>query len=553
TSSLNLKSQDTDILLNHELYPYLDRLDIKGLTDTSLSSFLKPYGRDMIKGYFSRIDTNRLTGLEWRWHQQMRMLADDELAVQQKGKGLLKHFYKNKRDLYHYSGKDLTLFINPAIYALGGLDNHNFSTGSFENLPVYFNSRGLVIRGSLMNKIGFYTEVYDNIARVPQFLFNRYEESQVLFGEGFVKRFGSENGLDFLSSRAYITFRPIQAIRLKLGKDRAFWGDGYQSLMLSDHAADYFFLNLHTKIWKLEYVNHFTQMTDFVRDRNDTEGTYPRKFAVYHHLQYHPNSKLSIGIFESIVYNPWLANGRRGFELSYLNPVIFYRSAEQSIGSPDNSFLGLQLKYNFLKRFQFYGQFLLDDFNFGRRNDGDGFIGNKWGYQAGLKYIDVLGLTGLDIQAEYNRLRPFTYQHFNLGSNYTHFAQNLGHAAGANLYDYHFILRYRPYPRWSFQLILSQILQGLDQEADGINYGGNPNRPFINWPDEFGNEPGQGVLLDVRQAFAQLSYQLGQSDNYIEATLRYRRESLETVNPPLRSLSGYLGLRMSIVGKALKF
>jgi len=548
-----LFAQDTDILLNHELYPYLNRLDIKGVSDTSFSSYLKPYGRRRVSSYLHKVNTASFSPLEKQWLENMRILADDQLALEKKGKGLWNTFFTNKRDLYHYADKKFKLFINPSLFVQGGIDNNTFPSASSENLPIYYNSRGLVIRGSILDKVGFYTEVYDNIARVPQFIFDRYQQTQVLYGEAFVKRFRNENGLDYLSSRAYLTFSPIEAIRVKLGKDRAFWGDGYQSLQLSDYSADYFFLTLHTKIWKLEYINHFTQMTDFIRDRNDTEGIYPKKYGVFHQLQYHVNSRLSLGIFESIIYNPWLPNGRRGFEISYLNPVIFYRSAEQSLGSADNSFLGLNAKYNFFKRFQLYGQLVLDDFNFSRRDEGSGFVGNKYGYQAGLKYIDAFTLPGLDLQFEYNRLRPYTYQHFNVSSNYTHFSQHLGHAAGANLYDYTFIARYRPFLKWNFTLVFSQLEKGLDLNTNAINYGGDVNHAFINWPAEFGNEVGQGNRLQVRQASGQLSYQIGQTDNYIEGFLRYRREKLANNPLPLRSLSGYIGLRMSLVGRMVKF
>ena len=51
------------------------------------------------------------------------------------------------------------------------------------------------------------------------------------------------------------------------------------------------------------------------------------------------------------------------FEWHYLIPIIFYRSIEQSLGSADNSVIGLDFKANFLRHFQLYGQFVLDEFN----------------------------------------------------------------------------------------------------------------------------------------------------------------------------------------------
>ena len=416
---------------------------------------------------------------------------------------------------------------------------------------MYINSRGLVVRGSLMQKVGFYTEVYDNVTRFPQFVYDKFTDEKVLYGESFVKTFGNENGLDYFSSRAYLTFSPIPAMRVKFGKDRAFWGNGYQSLVMSDYGADYLLLTIQTRIWKLDYTNHFTQMIDFVRNANDTEGTFPRKYGVFHMLSYQPVSQLSLGIFESIIYNPWLPNGRRGFELQYMNPLIFYRAIEQTLNSPDNALLGIQWKYNFLKTGQFYGQILLDDYNFGLRDQGSGYRGNKLGYQLGIKYIDAFRIPTLDLQVEYNRLRPFTYQHFNSSSSYTHYAQHLGHAAGANLQDLHVIARYHPAPAWNFQFIASFLGKGIDE--DGINYGGNANQPFINWPSDFNNVVGQGNLLNVRQLYGRISMQIGQSDVFAEVEGRYRQEQDSSGTIDQQSLSVIGGLRVNIVPRPVKF
>jgi hypothetical protein len=61
-------------------------------------------------------------------------------------------------------------------------------------------------------------------------------------------------------------------------------------------------------------------------------------------------------VVEGIVF------GRQNqFEFGYLNPVIFYRSAEQQNGSADNALAGLDIKANVARKFQFYGQLMLDE------------------------------------------------------------------------------------------------------------------------------------------------------------------------------------------------
>lgn len=540
-----LSAQNADILLNHDLYHYIDRVDIKGISNQRVYNFIKPYGRESLTELMKGINDSTLFGAERGWNTRMRMLVDDSFANEESFKGILKTFFTNHRDLYRMKQKNFQLYINPVLHLSGGIDQNTYPNAVEENLPIYLNTRGLVMRGSILGKIGFHTEVADNISRVPQFLYDSYSRTQTLPGEGFVKTFKDANGLDYFTSRAYITYSPWKEVRVKFGKDRGFWGNGHQSLLLSDHAADYFFLTLNTRIWNLEYTNHFTQMIDFIKNRNDTEGTYPRKYAVFHQLSYLPSNKLTISLFESIVYSPSLPNGDRGFELQYLNPIIFYRAAEQYIGSPDNATLGLNLKYNFLRQFQLYGQVLLDDYNYSKRSEGSGYWGNKLGYQVGFKYIDAFRIPTLDLQMEYNSVRPYTYQHFNVSANYTNFGQSLGHAAGANLFDYHIIIRYHPRPAWNLYLSYSQLEKGLDEP--GINYGGDIALPYINRPGDFNNTVGQGVPLSITNVYGRLSYQLWQSDIYAEVEGRYRKEN------DLTSTSILGGIRMNISPRNVRY
>lgn len=567
-------SQDSDVLLNHDLNHYVDRLDIKGYTGTTVHTDIKPYGRQYLGTVFAQSRTQSMSLNEQRWHTQMRMLADDSYVSdslpqngyfkEKKGfpKVLNRWIYTNKRDFYAYNHPNLVLYVNPVMHLMGGYELHN--QGGRQGQMISVNSRGAVIRGSFMNKIGFYTEVYDNVMRVPQFIMNRTDPDGIvtrservnLWGETYVKRFSrSNNGLDFFSTRAYVTYSPLKAMRMKFGYDRAFWGNGFQSFFLSDNAANCLALDINTRIWKLEYTNRFSQMIDWFPGKQDILGAYPRKYGAFHQLSFKPNRNISIGLFEGVIYNSYNPNGKRGFELQYLNPIIFYRSIEQMIGSADNSVLGLTGKYNFLKHFQLYGQFLIDDFRFSEFKTGflEGKFANKFnktGYQIGAKYIDVLNIPTLDLQVEFNNARPYLYQHINASSNYNHYGQALGYAGGGNARDLNVMVNYHPFPQWNVQIAAMKGVKGLDIGAQ--NYGGNINAVYsesipASGQGNYGYVVGFGQRVDITQLYGRLTYQILKSDIFVEAEGRYRQENT------FKSVGAWIGVRFGLAPRVPKF
>src|SRR5690606_10630143 len=152
---------------------------------------------------------------------------------------------------------------------------------------------------------------------------------------------------------------------------------------------------------------------------------------------------LNVGVFEGIVF------GREDhFDFQYLNPIIFLRHVEGTVGSPDNAVAGFDFKANAAKKFQFYGQLLLDEFLLQVITSNSGYWANKYGYQLGVKYVDAFKINNLDLQLETNRVRPFTYSHYDSTANYTHYNQPLAHPLGANFHEFVGVLKYQPAPKW---------------------------------------------------------------------------------------------------------
>jgi hypothetical protein len=237
-----------------------------------------------------------------------------------------------------------------------------------------------------------------------------------------------------------------------------------------------------------------------------------------HHLDLQVTRRLQLGVFEGVMFSR-----PNGFDFSYLNPVIFYRSVEHQNQSTDNSVVGLDAKWEPARSLQLYGQFLLDEFKLSEIRAGNQWWANKWGYQAGLHYLNVGGVQNLDLQLEYNRVRPFTYSHWDSAANYTHYNQPLAHPLGANFSEIIGIVRYQPMPRLRAEAKLISYRQGRDSTAR--SFGSNiflPYGPPYRVGD-YGYSIGSGRDTRVLLANLFVSYEWIRN-LFVEVQAGYRRE-----------------------------
>jgi hypothetical protein len=397
---------------------------------------------------------------------------------------LLKTFYKQKNAFYHLKVPDFELFLNPVLGFSSGSETNN------KNL-IYQNTRGIELRGKLANKVGFYSFIGENQLAVPSYIKAEVDTFGVLPGAGFIKNF-KNNGYDFFQARGYITFQPLKITTLQFGHDRNFIGNGFRSLIWSDNARESLFLKLQTKVWKFNYTNLFTELTDLTQITGSGTGI-AKKYAAVHHLSLNLGKKLNIGLYESVLF----ARKNSGFDINYLNPIIFYRTVEHNLNSSDNVLVGLDIKYLPIKTICLYGQLILDEFVKDQLIKRTGWWANKWGIQAGIKYLNVLNVKNLDLQLEYNMVRPFTYTHYNRSQNYIHYNQAIAHPLGANFKEMVAVIRYQPIYKLRFELTAIMYNKGLDSSTISSTYGGNILRDYNNRIKETGNTIGQGFSNQV--------------------------------------------------------
>ncbi len=511
--SLFAHSQSANLLHNRDYNYLIDRYEVlSGRFSSEFYTTVKPYTRKGLAAWIDTIATSNRIFNSGPDQFNRSYLANDNWAWSQTDqpeskKSLLGVFYRNKPDLFHVNTDDFKLRVNPVIHFQVGKET---STGFASTPLTYVNTRGIQIEGAIDGKVGFYTFLSENQALFPAYVRERNDDSGVIPGEGFWKRF-KEDGVDFFSAKGYITVQASKHIGVQLGYDKNFIGNGFRSLILSDYAPSYFFLKINTRVWRINYTNLFAEMRADVFVAPGGVGLlgtqrFPKKYFALHHLGIDITRNFNIGLFEAIVFGQDPAMGNSGFELSYLNPVIFYRAIEQQTGSPDNAILGGDFKWNVGKRFSFYGQLVLDEFILGEIRSGSGWWGNKYAAQIGMKYMNAFRIPNLDIQLEYNLARPYAYAHESNYTNYAHYRQPLAHPLGANFKENIVIARYQPMNRLTLTGKLIFAKYGAD--TTDTNWGGNVLLNYATHEQEFNNEIGQGIPTDLLYAELRASYQL---------------------------------------------
>lgn len=520
--SVAVFAQGTYMPLDYDMYHYIDRIDIKyGRVTPMPHTANKPYLRGEIGEMAVDLKTSNIK-LEKRQAAQLTYLMDDNAEWIDTFTSRTKHpiwlfrrgskaaLYREPANLIAVNVKDFSLKINPVFAFRVGAETHS---GGLRLI----NSRGVDLRFTIKKFVSGYFYISENQTRLSDYVQSKYmrdslDKYEYVPGNGYWKEYNSsifkiKNGVDYFDVRGYITINALKYFNITFGHDKQFIGNGYRSMFLSDNAAPALFLKLNTHIWRINYQNIFMELVNQYERGGDQ--LLAKKYGAFHHLDIDIAHFLNIGFFEGVILNR-----KKQFDIQYLNPIIFYRSIEQSIGSPDNALLGIDFKSNFANHVSLYGQFLLDEFNFKNLTSNKKWWGNKYALQIGAKYIDII--PQLDAQVEFNMARPFMYGHNQStygNGNYSHYNQPLAHPLGANFWELVTILQYQPIKNFNIQLKYIHAVYGEDtllHDAAGTvigvtNYGNDilRNNSGLTTTNadgvisEYGHKQNQGVKSSI--------------------------------------------------------
>ncbi len=379
---------------------------------------------------------------------------------------ILKSKFRNNQSNY---------FISPIGVSQFGINLTNSSIN-------YTTATGALIQYSPSNKLTTEINYKYFVSEQPTYIDTSLFSNTVLPSIG---RFGlipsQSNGIHDI--QGHLNYTPNRFFSFLLGKGNHFWGDGYRSFLLSDNASSYPFLRIESTFWNVKYTNLYSWHSDI------TTGMSQNKFSASHHLSWNIIEGLNFGLFETVIWAGQDTLINRGFDVNYINPVIFYRPVEYAQGSNDNSILGISLKGQIKKQHIIYGQLLLDEFLLAELRSNQNWWGNKYAIQLGYKNYQLFNNPKLSFLIERNIARPFTYSHITSTLNYGHLGQSLAHPLGANFKETVQQLSYK-HNRWIFSQQANFISYGGD--STNTNNGGNIFLSYKTRDGEYGHEILQG-------------------------------------------------------------
>ena len=308
-----------------------------------------------------------------------------------------------------------------------------------------------------------------------------------------------------------LVYTRFNRFNFQLGFDRNFYGDGNRSLFLSDMGKPYPFSSIRFNLGPLNYQTMLAYLFS---------PSYLQKFNISHFLTWNVTKRLQINLFESVVFNCGDSSTNRSFDPYYLNPFIFLRPQEYSIGSSDNALIGLGASFAF-QQSKLYSQLVVDDILVSSISSGDNYWGNKWGVQIGWKQQAKWNKWKIMNRIETNIVRPYTYSHIGNSLNYSNENTVLAHPDGGNFWE---LFASNTFLKGRFSVLFEISLGQKGFDEDSISFGGNIYCSYSNRPGDFGALLLQGNKTNFIRNRIKLAYAGGKKsdlEGFLELNIRY--------------------------------
>lgn len=541
TIVLPARAQEGVVQINDPLHNFLLRQHTAGeLRDAFLIH--RPLSRYEARQYLESLEPRRLNEIDRRLLD--RYLGVGTLPGSDWASGLWGVFYRNGHSLLSESGPGYVVEVDPLLYLTAGRARMSEAADSETSGTTWQNTRGVRAAGRIGDHVFFESRIEENQRKDAWPAYALRTAPRL----GGTKFYADAQTYDYWRAAGVVGIR-TNFFEIRAGRDRNRWADGLGSLFLSDYATHYDQLQIRTTFGRFQYVNLFTAWTDLASVTRTGDHVYPRKYGALHALAINLPARLQLHFYEAVIMAPDYDDGRRhGFDLSYLNPIIFYRAIEIDRGSPDNMQIGAGASWIPFRGLRVYTQGLLTEFKLSELTSGDGWFGNKWGWMAGL-HATPFPISGLDLWFEHARVRPFTYSHRDVETTFVSFNDPLGHPAGQSFYDYTLRLRYQPVERLTADVSTYYTRRGRNPE--GENWGGDPRESYRTRLADHGHRIGQGIRVHEWRLEALVGYEL-LPNLYVEGALR--AESLDDAELGLnRYVNPFVQLRWGLPFQSLRY
>ncbi len=469
-------AQVENVPAEHPVYPFLKQMQIEGILK-NYDDVVLPLSRAKVIAALKAVDNKKsaLSPAEISFLNRMkekfglnRSEMNQPLDVFD---GFPSKFWSNlsadkEKHLYHYFDDKISFYIDPLL-------EFKFIYSKEIKREAYLFNYGGKIHGSYNGWLGFYLQGTNgnsggdrNVARLDKRVAQSYtfNKTRIDYFDG---------------TRGYIRVKK-GIVSLELGRERLLWGSGYiNKLVLSENPQMFDFIRFGISYKSLSYkfihgwlvqppdVFYVDSLVGNIKDKKS-------KYIAISRLGYNPGNKVKLGVAQTIIYS------NRPFEAAYLNPFLFWESAQRSLNDLDNSFLTFDGRYLISNGFEISASATFDDINFARlfRGEWNG-SNNGLAWQTGVYLAKPVLPENLNLQIEYMQLRPYIYSHPGIGEalTYTNNGFLLGTDLQPNSTRFSIKLDYRPSGKLGMSLLYNHSLHGdniYNQKGDLIrNVGGS--------------------------------------------------------------------------------
>lgn len=407
-STFYLSAQIEFVQMEHPVYPFLINQEVKGLLPRFSTSELPWQRKDIVKALkLIAAHSEKLSQYEKHtlklFQTEFEIIKRENTVVFYSDTDSSQIFFKNSisdKDKFIYLYADSSNKVRLTV--LADLDNNYIDSDTAKGNALMGNL-GIRFYGSLSGHVGYYLQITNGTVLAGDkwaALYDNKLQQNIKFAE-------LNSDFDFTESHVSYTYDWFTAV---IGRQTRFTGSGIVQKTFMNNvspAFDGFTLSANFEGFKYSFSTFSLLAIPDSTEMDVGFKTYiPTKLSSMHRFALRP-AWGEIAFWEGVVYSD------RGFDLSYLNPLSFFKSLEHANRDRDNSLMGLDFKIRPVDGLQLVGSFLLDDIIF--EELGTGYWSNKFAYNFGVAYSSFFGNLGF----EYARVEPYTFSHFNPQDSYT--------------------------------------------------------------------------------------------------------------------------------------
>jgi hypothetical protein len=516
------EAQVVFVPLDNEVYDFLERMEIKGLTGKCYN-MTKPMSRQEVAEYLlhirqsqkyeelSAVAKDKLNDfISKEYAEEVRRLSRKESEFEPLPEGDSQPEWHPLQFPYTFQYDRSFLAFMPLLRFKY---SYNMSDSSFFDKNNQRITGGGEIYGYLGDDIGFYFYGVNNAEKGNSYDIRKLDSPEQ--GTAWLGTF--EDSKSYEQVDAYVSFS-TKYIDFIFGRYSNYWTNSATgSLILSNKPPSYTQLMLRTGFseWLRFTYFHGWLESEILDDElsysfewgdGDTleRRFFEKKYVAGHRLEIIPLNNLKFGFSELLYY------GERDPEPVYFIPIILFWSAQHYTNDQDNLQIEADVEwipFDFLK---LYGSLMIDEIKLSKIFDKEE-ARNQLGFQVGAYFVEPF-LPGLDFRIEYTRLNPWTYTHKFPINEATSDNYVMGYWTGQNADNLLFGIDYQVNTNLRASLNLERYRKGAQKDI-WYQYHTPPSEEFLYGHQYTKNAVGLSIVYDIREHLScSLGYKFMQCD-----------------------------------------